>query len=970
MTFLPGLLFQLDLIFEPCAPHKAKQEVLPVSTALLEQYKQLFLSIKDKAPEEMDLIALKDLHLDRDMGGISIAALHTALPTLPRVSARLGADMEAALLGGLDPVTPVRAPPVKCSRSVEMRERQYFGAKWDLSEYYEENPEGENFKIYSKHLSVLYRSYDVAGDFDYRHFGFTLQESYQLDQRCRMLCEGHAEVLHKTNEWRRRCEASRDYGLFTGLSGTRESWSLSSFVESNPARIICKVSEALNFTGPVRALDTDDSSGLVACAMAVEELRKPQACPVAFASSASWISSPLELALHCSTGMASRSGRTRCFDQSADGFTQGEGTVVLMLRPASAKAEWTVVGSAMNSRGQDASLRAPSAPAMEDVLMKATRDAQLSFLVVDAVETSANGSPMDVGELELLGKMLRHKDEAQVPVMTSSSKASWGHLGPVSGLVGVARSLSLMGRCLYGPQLHLRQLLPLEQSRLHFCAEATQGLSHTQLLSVASFGLGCNCQHLISVKQHRKAPKKAKLSWCPTPTQQKDVLMVISGYYLIGSVTAWKDGILMEAHKEDPTLFFCLLTIPQSGWHKFQLWIDQDPERVLHPPLGCETSESAVLGPEACDRQMSWKVIGTPGDRVEIRLQVNGRYKRVSWQKVSLTPLPEAPQNLSILGDHNFWSFEAMMATETDGIFEAQIKLLKEKSNFQIFCDEDFEQGFYPASDAAEIGIPGDGEWWMLDTNAIVGPDDRGDGQHFHLLGEVGDVYRVVFDTIRRSLSWQRSHSSPVDFEEVWRSQKYFVVGSWNNFQNCQEMISNNEGSSASWSVEVQMVNDVETFQILVSGNWLCAFHPCQQMAKMDAELEGPDDGGHDRFWCIGGSDDVMLGDLVEIHLELVEGRPSKVWWKKSESERQHHLRYSQGLKRTLQRHLRLHGLVPFDSQTHTAAQRFNDDVPDFWHGDRLKEETDTLMVFYNQLQEVLAKHKVAVEDPVVVASA
>lgn len=35
-----------------------------------------------------------------------------------------------------------------------------------------------------------------------RHFGFTLQESYQLDQRCRMLCEGHAEVLHKTDEWR------------------------------------------------------------------------------------------------------------------------------------------------------------------------------------------------------------------------------------------------------------------------------------------------------------------------------------------------------------------------------------------------------------------------------------------------------------------------------------------------------------------------------------------------------------------------------------------------------------------------------------------------------------------------------------------------------------------------------------------------------------------------------------------------
>ena len=32
-------------------------------------------------------------------------------------------------------------------------------------------------------------------------------------------------------------------------------------------------------------------------------------------------------------GMASRSGRTRCFDQSADGFTQGEGTPQLGLAP-------------------------------------------------------------------------------------------------------------------------------------------------------------------------------------------------------------------------------------------------------------------------------------------------------------------------------------------------------------------------------------------------------------------------------------------------------------------------------------------------------------------------------------------------------------------------------------------------------------------------------------------------------------
>ena len=58
-----------------------------------------------------------------------------------------------------------------------------------------------------------------------------------------------------------------------------------------------------------------------------------------------------------------------------------------------------------------------------------------------------------------------------------------------------------------------------------------------------------------------------------------------------------------------------------------------------------------------------------------------------------------------------------------DGIFEAQIKLLKEKSNFQIFCDEDFEQGFYPVplDEAKKMSIPNtcrvvDFDYW---TNGV-----------------------------------------------------------------------------------------------------------------------------------------------------------------------------------------------------------------------------------------------------------
>ena len=63
---LPGLLLQLDLLFAPPAQHKTKQELLPLPARLVEQYQRLFESVEARcqtAPEEMNLLALKDLSL-------------------------------------------------------------------------------------------------------------------------------------------------------------------------------------------------------------------------------------------------------------------------------------------------------------------------------------------------------------------------------------------------------------------------------------------------------------------------------------------------------------------------------------------------------------------------------------------------------------------------------------------------------------------------------------------------------------------------------------------------------------------------------------------------------------------------------------------------------------------------------------------------------------------------------------------
>ncbi|CAJ1441846.1 unnamed protein product [Effrenium voratum] len=941
-----SLLLQLDLLLECGGQHKTKEELLPVPSSLMRQYAKMIESVKDSAPSDAPMLSLKDAHLDRSEG-ISIVSLFTELPTLPQDNG-LGAAVQASLLGGLDTVREVVQPP----KTARLGESQYFGAKWDLAEYFDEDPRGDDFKVYSKHLSVLYRSYDVAGDFDYRYFGFDKAESYDLDQRCRLLCEGTERALHEAGHLP-KSRVARSWGLFSGLSGVRELLPVRSMLKSSPAAILGQVSEAFDFTGPVMALDTGDSSGLVASQTAVEQLRR--SCDVALVSSASWISSPLELALHCATGSVSRTGRTRTFDQSADGFTQGEGVVVAMLQASGARdGRGHVVGTAMNSQGRGASLSAPSSAAMQEVLVKAERDARVPFVVVDAVETSSVGSSRtDAVELAVLGAALRHKDPQ--PVMVGCSKASFSHTGPSSGLASLAKAIFLMEKNCFGPQLHLSRLLTLaaDPKRLQFCTEATQGLGHKQLASVAAFSAsGSNCQQLISVNPRQKGiPQKAhQLSWWPTQVKKKDVLVPITGYYLACSLSAWQEAIPLNRDEDEPGSFSCVLQLRDDGKENFQIWLDEDPDKVLHPPRDNDISESLVLGPAAnVDRSRSWRVAGTAGEHYKIRLQVNGRYRRVGWEKVDGVVGKSSRVSYSIIGDHSFWLFQAMRSNS--GVFDCEVKLLKETSNFQIYRDADFQHGFYPAAGAKPTLHLGDAEPQMLfNREDILGPDEQGHGHNFQISGKVGDVFRVVFQPSHSEcLSWQRIDWQPVDFQALAKSHCYSVVGSWDNFQQCQEMARDEAGN---WSTEVQIgKSGKELFQVLLNGNWLSSVHPVAPFASLDDELEGPDDAGHDRYWCIGsGNDHFEHGDTAEIHLTMKDGMPQKVWWQKSQSVRAHERSVAAGLRRTLERHLQVNGLVPFDPATQKSAHFVK--APEWYNDGRRKEASIPTQHLINECQE------------------
>ncbi|CAK9113084.1 unnamed protein product [Durusdinium trenchii] len=451
-------------------------------------------------------------------------------------------------------------------------------------------------------------------------------------------------------------------------------------------------------------------------------------------------------------------------------------------------------------------------------------------------------------------------------------------------------------------------------------------------------------------------------------------------------MTAWTEGRRMIQESEG--VYAYTLTMGDNNWEKFQVWIDEDPDKVLHPANPNDMSESIIEGPEAdVPQALAWKISGAkeevrlvneaqfeameesgvlvkgpecmvafggsyippqteddvtkmpivnlnaglegqPGDKYRIRLYVQGGYKRLEWSKAkgtdAVAPLGEKrfKHKFSVIGDHSHWFFNDMQEVET-GVYAAEVQILKSPSNFQIYRDRDFDQGFYPDED-----------------DNILGPDDRGQGYYWKLNGEVGDVFRITFHRRvrrgedKRSISWEHLRSEEVNFEERAKDHNYFIVGSWNGFKDCQAMKKETDenGLATSYWQEITLGDSgTETIQILLERNWLAAVHPERNLATQNDghEILGPDDEGSGKYWAIGPGDHLSPGDHVIVHMDMKGGLPHSVWWERYDSPNIHFEYLKKGSERVFKRHMRLMGLIPWQSKDKPARLA----NPPEWYG-------------------------------------
>jgi acyl transferase domain-containing protein/NADPH:quinone reductase-like Zn-dependent oxidoreductase/acyl carrier protein len=287
-----------------------------------------------------------------------------------------------------------------------------------------------------------------------------------------------------------------------------------------------RLSYLLGLKGPSLSVDTACSSSLVAVHLACQALRTGE-CTMAIAGGVNLILAPETTVALSHAHMMSPDGRSKAFDDRADGFARAEGCGVVLLKPLEqAQADGDPIlavirGTALNQDGASSSLTAPHGPSQEELMRRALEDAGRSAAQVRYVEAHGTGTSLgDPIELRALGAVYgTARGTEEPPLLVGSLKTSFGHMEAAAGVGGLIKLVLALGNGeipahlqFFTPTSHVpwdRLRLAVPVSTMPWPeSKDRDGRRVLRLGAVSSFGFSGTNAHLV-VEQ---APAKAGVS--------------------------------------------------------------------------------------------------------------------------------------------------------------------------------------------------------------------------------------------------------------------------------------------------------------------------------------------------------------------------------------------------------------------------------------------------------------------------
>lgn len=311
--------------------------------------------------------------------------------------------------------------------------------------------------------------------------------------------------------------------------------------------IASRFSYLYNLKGPAEVIDTACSSSLVAVHTACQAIRSKEV-DMAFAGGIKICLIPRNQEDR-DIGITSSSGRTKTFDENADGTGAGEGVGVVLLKPLLKAIEdhdvihAVIKGSAINQDGSSVGITAPNSQAQTDVLIKAWEDANINPLSIQYYE--AHGTATNLGdpiEIEALSKAIRKYTMKKQAFAIGSVKTNVGHLDCASGIAGLINAIMMLKNKKIAPNIHYKR----GNKKIDFINSPVyvndklrdwEKDKHPRRCGISSFGIsGTNCHMILE----------------EAPIEKKVESKVGSKSYLLAISAKTKDALqeLMKQYNE------------------------------------------------------------------------------------------------------------------------------------------------------------------------------------------------------------------------------------------------------------------------------------------------------------------------------------------------------------------------------------------------------------------------------------
>ncbi|KAL8999563.1 MAG: hypothetical protein Q9169_001652 [Polycauliona sp. 2 TL-2023] len=471
--------------------------------------------------------------------------------------------------------------------------------------------------------------------FDSGFFSIAPREAEAIDPQQRLLLETVYEAMENAGLSLHGLKGSQTSAYVGAMSAdytdtqTRDVESLSQYMITGTSRALLsnRLSYFFDWHGPSISVDTACSSSLAAVHLGVRALRNGE-CTASCVAGSNLILGPDAYLAATSLHLLSPSGKSRMWDQAADGYARGEGICAFFMKTLSQalrdgdRIDALIRETCVNSDGRTKGIAMPSAEAQMALIRTAYRNAGLDILRAEDrpqyIEAHGTGTPAgDSREAFALSQTFfptGHEHDDRPTIVVGSIKTIIGHTEGTAGIAGLLKALLSMQHKTIPPNQHLHNLssaVKPSYQKLQIPTTPQEWPSvlpnHPLRVSVNGFGSGgTNCHAIMEtyvpeIHDHGPWGKPKALRGVQIPTLIDDDFTPAPLVFSATSVSSLVAMLEKYAHYlEDTDVPMQRLAITLNSRRSTL------PVRLAIPG----TSKRDVLG--AINKELS-KVRGTPG---------------------------------------------------------------------------------------------------------------------------------------------------------------------------------------------------------------------------------------------------------------------------------------------------------------------------------------------------------------------